>query len=180
MVIWASLLTFRHLRQETLDSSQATHTAPWFFRWGFGSDVNVESKLIRSCFHFSLRDSTLCSVMHAVCQWFTFPTTYMRLSPCFFRPTSINCLAVYTLSTPWKWSFTIVLTQLCLVLDSKLICFSKWLIKQIEKEPLFPTFYLNILQSNTLTSDNDTLITSIIKQHPWLRLMMRSLFSLQI
>lgn len=38
MVIWAFLLTFRHQRQETLDFSQATHTALLFFRWDIHSN----------------------------------------------------------------------------------------------------------------------------------------------
>lgn len=107
-------------------------------------------------FHTVQRNACSMSqgLLHAVCQWFTFPTTYMRLSPCFFRPPSITVgemcylvdfLAVYTPSTPWKRSFMIVLTQLCLVLASKLICFSKWLTKQIEKEPLFLTFLLEYI-----------------------------------
>lgn len=112
MVIWASLLTFRHLRLETLDSSQATHTAPWFFRWGSRSDANVESKLVLVCLpFFPERFHTLYSVMravslkgllHAVCQGFTaFLTTYIRPSPCFFRPTSVTVGEIYSISGPF-------------------------------------------------------------------------------
>lgn len=51
MVIWASLLTFRHQRLETLDFSQATRTAQWFFRW---ECRNIEKTKCRVKYHLRL------------------------------------------------------------------------------------------------------------------------------
>lgn len=55
MVIWASLLICRHQRQETRDFSQATHTAPLFFRW----DVGRGKWLFVGCFFFFPSSSLL-------------------------------------------------------------------------------------------------------------------------